>query len=125
MTRARPVSPGFTPLILAATAGHVVVVEILLDKGGDIEAQSERTKDTPLSLACSGGRQEVSKTPHSTHILTRSNLQSAFLTAPNLHLANPDCLFTLPLLTSITSHCSKLHPSDILKMCHTALANEI
>uniref|UniRef100_A0A4W3HI33 Ankyrin repeat and KH domain containing 1 n=1 Tax=Callorhinchus milii TaxID=7868 RepID=A0A4W3HI33_CALMI len=50
---------GFTPLILAATAGHVGVVEILLDKGADIEAQSERTKDTPLSLACSGGRQEV------------------------------------------------------------------
>lgn len=52
-------STGFTPLILAATAGHVGVVEVLLDKGGDIEAQSERTKDTPLSLACSGGRQEV------------------------------------------------------------------
>lgn len=50
---------GFTPLILAATAGHVGVVEILLDNGADIEAQSERTKDTPLSLACSGGRQEV------------------------------------------------------------------
>lgn len=48
-------------MILAATAGHVGVVEILLDKGGDIEAQSERTKDTPLSLACSGGRQEVFK----------------------------------------------------------------
>ena len=55
-----PPVPGFTPLILAATAGHVGVVEVLLDKGGDIEAQSERTKDTPLSLACSGGRQEVS-----------------------------------------------------------------
>lgn len=54
---------GFTPLILAATAGHVGVVEILLDKGGDIEAQSERTKDTPLSLACSGGRQEVQTHP--------------------------------------------------------------
>lgn len=53
------VCAGFTPLILAATAGHVGVVEVLLDKGGDIEAQSERTKDTPLSLACSGGRQEV------------------------------------------------------------------
>lgn len=52
---------GFTPLILAATAGHVGVVEILLDNGADIEAQSERTKDTPLSLACSGGRQEVNK----------------------------------------------------------------
>uniref|UniRef100_A0A803V9Z7 Ankyrin repeat domain-containing protein 17 n=1 Tax=Ficedula albicollis TaxID=59894 RepID=A0A803V9Z7_FICAL len=50
---------GFTPLILAATAGHVGVVEILLDNGADIEAQSERTKDTPLSLACSGGRQEI------------------------------------------------------------------
>lgn len=24
-----------------------------------MEAQSERTKDTPLSLACSGGRYEV------------------------------------------------------------------
>lgn len=34
---------------------------MLLDKGGDIEAQSERTKDTPLSLACSGGRQEVTE----------------------------------------------------------------
>ena len=56
-------SSGFTPLILAATAGHVGVVEVLLDKGGDIEAQSERTKDTPLSLACSGGRQEVN-TPY-------------------------------------------------------------
>ena len=54
-------SAGFTPLILAATAGHSDVVEILLDHGADIEAQSERTKDTPLSLACSGGRYEVSR----------------------------------------------------------------
>lgn len=50
---------GFTPLILAATAGHAGVVEILLASKADIEAQSERTKDTPLSLACSGGRYEV------------------------------------------------------------------
>ena len=50
---------GFTPLILAATAGHDKVVEILLESNADIEAQSERTKDTPLSLACSGGRYEV------------------------------------------------------------------
>lgn len=50
---------GFTPLILAATAGHEKVVEILLEHSADIEAQSERTKDTPLSLACSGGRYEV------------------------------------------------------------------
>jgi len=31
----------------------------LLENGAIIEAQSERTKDTALSLACSGGRQEV------------------------------------------------------------------
>ena len=30
-----------------------------MDHNADIEAQSERTKDTPLSLACSGGRFEV------------------------------------------------------------------
>lgn len=30
-----------------------------MNHGADIEAQSERTKDTPLSLACSGGRYEV------------------------------------------------------------------
>ena len=50
---------GFTPLILASTGGHTGVAEILLDHGADIEAQSERTKDSPLSLACSGGRYEV------------------------------------------------------------------
>lgn len=52
---------GFTPLILAATAGHEKVVEILMNHAADMEAQSERTKDTPLSLACSGGRYEVSE----------------------------------------------------------------
>ena len=50
---------GFTPLILAATGGHVRIVESLLNAGTDAEAQSERTKDTALSLACSGGRKEV------------------------------------------------------------------
>lgn len=59
-----PLAPGFTPLILSATAGHVEVVEILLDQRAEIEAQSERTKDTPLSLACSGGRYEVSHSQH-------------------------------------------------------------
>ena len=50
---------GCTPLILAASAGHAVTVAILLDHNADIEAQTDRTKDTALSLACSGGRQEV------------------------------------------------------------------
>ena len=50
---------GCTPLILAATAGHASTVEILMEHRADIEAQSDRTKDTALSLACSGGRQEV------------------------------------------------------------------
>lgn len=50
---------GCTPLILAATAGHVSTCHILLEHEADIEAQSDRTKDTALSLACSSGRQEV------------------------------------------------------------------
>lgn len=44
---------------MAATAGHQKVVQSLLIRGAEVEAQSERTKDTPLSLACSGGRYEV------------------------------------------------------------------
>lgn len=50
---------GFTPLILAATGGHVEVCRILLEAKCAVDAQSERTKDTALSLACSGGRKEV------------------------------------------------------------------
>ena len=42
-----------------ATAGYANIVTRLLENGANIEAQSERTKDTALSLACSGGRQEV------------------------------------------------------------------
>lgn len=50
---------GFTSLMLAATAGHAKIVEILLNNHAELEAQSERTKDTALSLACSSGRYEV------------------------------------------------------------------
>lgn len=50
---------GFTPLILAATGGHVDCCKLLLDAGCQVDAVSERTKDTALSLACSSGRKEV------------------------------------------------------------------
>jgi ankyrin repeat domain-containing protein 17 len=50
---------GCTPLILAADGGHEKIVELLLNHGADMEAQSERTKDTALSLACTKGRYEV------------------------------------------------------------------
>jgi ankyrin repeat protein len=50
---------GFTPLILAATGGWVNCVNTLINSGAKLEAMSERTKDTALSLACSSGRKEV------------------------------------------------------------------
>uniref|UniRef100_A0A1I7RHD0 ANK_REP_REGION domain-containing protein n=1 Tax=Bursaphelenchus xylophilus TaxID=6326 RepID=A0A1I7RHD0_BURXY len=50
---------GFTPLILAATGGHVEVCKLLIGAHCVIDAQSDRTKDTALSLACSGGRRDV------------------------------------------------------------------
>jgi hypothetical protein len=75
---------GFTPLILAATAGHEKVVEILLTHGADIEAQSERTKDTPLSLACSGGRYEVRRTDFTSNCV-EDDQKSAFIPPSNCH----------------------------------------
>jgi len=50
---------GFTPLILDATGGFDKNVEILLNNAANMEAQSEQTKDTLLSLACTEGRYEV------------------------------------------------------------------
>lgn len=50
---------GFTPLILAATGGHIECCKLLLDANAQVDAVSERTKDTALSLACSSGRKEV------------------------------------------------------------------
>lgn len=50
---------GCTSLILAADGGHDKIVELLITHGADIEAQSDRTKDTALSLACTKGRYEV------------------------------------------------------------------
>jgi ankyrin repeat domain-containing protein 17 len=46
-------------LFFLATAGHASIASRLIEHGANIEAQSERTKDTALSLACSGGRQDV------------------------------------------------------------------
>lgn len=50
---------GFTPLILAATGGHLEICKMLIETGCQVDAQADRTKDTALSLACSGGRKEV------------------------------------------------------------------
>ena len=46
-------------MALAAAAGHVEVCEVLLAHKADIVAQTEKNKDTALSLACASGRLEV------------------------------------------------------------------
>ena len=50
---------GLTPLILAAAGGHVEICRVLIEANAKVDAQADRTKDTPLSMACSGGRKEV------------------------------------------------------------------
>lgn len=51
---------GFTPLILATTGGHLDICKLLVEANAQVDAQADRTKDTALSLACSGGRKDVS-----------------------------------------------------------------
>ncbi|XP_029663141.1 ankyrin repeat and KH domain-containing protein 1-like [Formica exsecta] len=46
---------GYTPLMEAALNGHEKVVKLLVDHDANINAQSEETFETALSLACCGG----------------------------------------------------------------------
>lgn len=50
---------GYTPLMEAAREGHEEMVALLLSQGADINAQTEETLETALTLACCGGFLEV------------------------------------------------------------------
>jgi ankyrin repeat domain-containing protein 17 len=50
---------GYTPLMEAAREGHEEMVALLLSQGADINAQTEETQETALTLACCGGFAEV------------------------------------------------------------------
>ena len=50
---------GFNSLLHAASSGHDVIIDLLLEKGAKIEAEVDRTKDTALSLACANGHIKV------------------------------------------------------------------
>ena len=50
---------GYTPLMEAAREGHEEMVALLLSQGADINAQTEETQETALTLACCGGFLEV------------------------------------------------------------------
>lgn len=43
-----------TPLMEAASAGHVDIIRLLISHGADVNAQSS-TGNTPLMYACAGG----------------------------------------------------------------------
>lgn len=49
-----------TPLMEAASAGHVEIIELLIRHGADVNAQSS-TGNTPLMYACAGGHVEAVK----------------------------------------------------------------
>ena len=51
--------PGSTALHLAADAGHVECVKILLENGADIESKMHLLHETPLYLAAKQGHEEV------------------------------------------------------------------
>ena len=54
-----PSSAGVTPLHYAADYNRVKIVELLLDKGADLEVRTGHNRDTPLLLAAREGSTEV------------------------------------------------------------------
>ena len=52
---------GHTPLMEAASAGHVGVAKILLDRGAGINTHSNEFKESALTLACYKGHLEMVK----------------------------------------------------------------
>ena len=49
----------YTPLMEASREGHEEMVALLLSQGSEINAQTEETQETALTLACCGGFLEV------------------------------------------------------------------
>uniref|UniRef100_A0A914I8G2 K Homology domain-containing protein n=1 Tax=Globodera rostochiensis TaxID=31243 RepID=A0A914I8G2_GLORO len=54
-----PNDEGYTPLMEASREGHLDVVELLLNRGANVNAKIEDGLETPLTLAASGGFKNV------------------------------------------------------------------
>lgn len=50
-----PNDEGYTPLMEASREGHYDVVELLLNRGANVNAKIEEGLETSLTLAASGG----------------------------------------------------------------------
>ena len=60
LVNARTSDSGLAPLHLAAESGNTPVLELLLSKGGDLDAKS-KSGQTALHLAAKGGHEECVK----------------------------------------------------------------
>lgn len=83
----------YTPLMEAAREGHEDVVQLLVEHGANVNAQTEETQETALTLAACGGFIEVAQ-----YLIEHGEYGLIVHTCTSIHVYLSSCMYTVVLM---------------------------